>query len=166
MATIYNSDLTKELTEAGKLQTMRDRIPNEFADKVVPVVNVNPKDYRVCNLVVRGTKSTTGDLTILTTSTDRDTYLVGATLAFAKDVTCDAATGNLSITAVINGQTIYLFSVPIITLTADARVVSFNLVNPIKIDRGTNIISTGTFTAGTLVRTSNLFGYTVENVKA
>ncbi len=44
-AIIYNSDVTKELRDGGKI-SLRDAIPNQLAEKVVPVMEVNPKFYK------------------------------------------------------------------------------------------------------------------------
>lgn len=166
MATIYNSDLSKELVDGARIQQNRDIIPNQLAEKVVPVMEVNPKLLRRINLLVGGTSTTTGTKTIYTTLTDRETFLTGFSISFIKDVTCDSATGSYLLTAVINGTTVNLSSMAIITLTAQSSLNNYTFAHPIKLDKGTAISFTGSFTAGVCSRGFCINGYTVENNNA
>ena len=51
MASIHNSDLTKELIEKAKLQTSHDSVPSQIADKVIPTLEVNPNLSRRTKIV-------------------------------------------------------------------------------------------------------------------
>ncbi len=46
MAQIRNSDIQKRILEEAKLQASVDVIPTELADKILPVLNVNPKSKK------------------------------------------------------------------------------------------------------------------------
>lgn len=167
MAIIYNSDLTKELVAGAAIQQMRDSVPNQIAEKVVPTMEVNPFLLKKTNLIVNSSKSTTGNGTVYTTLTDRDTYLTGINLHMIKDVTCDTADGTACFVSFVQGgQTKYPVAISGITLTAqnESRVVLF--ANPVKLDRGSVVQISGTFTAGKMIRNATIFGYTVETNNA
>lgn len=165
MANIYNSDLTKELVEGAKLQLSREYPPNQIADKVVPVMEVNPKLLRRTNLVRNFSSTTTaGSTTLVTAENSKDIFITGISVHIVKDAVCDAATGNVSFTLNIDGAARTIISLGLITLTAQqiSREVIFE--NPIKIDRGSSITySSTTFTAGVCLRSYQIYGYYVDN---
>lgn len=167
MATIYNSDLSRELIDGAKLQLSRDKIPTELAEKVVPVMEVNPKLLRRVNLIKNVSGTTTGALTVWTTPTDVDFYLTGVLLGVIKDATCDMATSQIAVGIIVDGVSKRAVSIPILTLTAQAHVVNREYTVPVKVDRGTTISSTANaYTAGLCSREVIIQGYTVENIRA
>jgi hypothetical protein len=167
MATIHNTDLTKELKEGGKLQQLRDVIPSQLADKVVPVMEVNPKLLRITNTTATATVNATGAGTVYTTPADKDFFLTNVHLHVIKNVVCDAATGvYVNFTVVQDGATKSLIALSGITLTAQEDIVTLNLSQPMKIDRNSLIRWTGTYAAGVMVRSANVIGYVVENINA
>lgn len=166
MAQIHNSDLFKEVRDGIKAQQLRDIIPNQLADKIVPVMEVNPKLFRRCNITRGVSKTTSGTQTIYTTPSDREFYLVGIMGGLAKDAVCDVATGRIQISAIINGDTQSIMDLPVLTLTAQSLTNSISLSDPIKVDKNTAIVISGTFTAGAMSRTGTIIGYTVENINA
>lgn len=165
MATINNSSLSKELIDGAKIQISYDKVPNQLADKVVPVMEVNPKMLRRLNVLVSGNRSAASALTIYTTPAISDFYLTSITASFIKDVLNDHSTGGASlVNATINGVVTGILQAPVITLTAQSGVLTLNLPYPIKIDNGTNIQIAGvTVGAGTFVRTATIAGYIVDN---
>jgi hypothetical protein len=169
MATIYNSDLSREIVEGGKIQTSVDRIPSELAEKVIPVMEVNPKLLRKINVVkYAATGTSTGVLTIYTTPSDRDFYLCSICAGYIKDATCDMGTGRISITATpfYEVGVMELIGFPTITLTAQERLINVDYSKPILLKRGTTIAFAVSFTAGVLSRTANITGYTIDNSTA
>ena len=167
MATIYNSDLSKELREGGKLQ-VTDRMPSELAEKVVPVMEVNPKLLRRSDFVVTSNKTTSGSQSVYTVPVNRDFFITSLCFGFIKDVTCDAATGDITLAASIGGVSGIILRIPILTLTADSKTIVLNFPNGLKIDRGSTIsIGTNpTYTAGLMSRSVSIFGYHVDNPNA
>lgn len=164
MATIYNSDVTKELIRVGKLQINRDKIPGELAEKVVPVVEVNPALLRKVNWGKSVKSTTTGATAVLAAAENKQIYLTGATLGLAKNAACDIATGSLTIDVSIEGQTLNILGLPIATLTASSEAISVNFNPAIKIDKGSAIYQTSlTWTAGAASRYSSVVGYYVED---
>lgn len=167
MAIIYNTDLSKELKEGAKLQQLRDIIPSQLADKVVPVMEVNPKLLRRTNLIKSNIRSTSGNHSIYTSpATGQDVFLETFTISMIKDVICDAATGSFNVNITVDGATIDVFRLPIITLTAQSSSIVLTLPHPVKIDRNSSVLMTGTFAAGVCVRSLSCTGYIVDNINA
>jgi hypothetical protein len=169
MAKIYNSDCTKGLARNAAIQQNVDKTPNELADKIVPTFETNPQLLRYTNYIVYGAKSLTGDLTLETTSTTKDTYLTGINLAFSKDAACNCDTGacSLQVTPDETNVKTTIFHIVTPTLTADARQASITFRNPIKLKRGTTIIlGSNGFTAGNYERRAQVYGYTIDNPNA
>jgi hypothetical protein len=163
MAQIYNTDLSKELIQGASIQVNRDLVPNQLAEKVVPVMEVNPKLLRTINVIKTGVSQVTGSVTIYTTPTNQDFFLTNIDYNIIKDAVCDQATGTLSITGYVGGILIYLIRIPIITLTAQDKSIQIEFKNPIKLDRGTTLIMGATYTAGVMNRVANIFGYVTDN---
>jgi len=165
MATIYNSDLSKELIEGAKIQTSFDSIPNQLAEKVVPVMEVNPKLLRRIDFIKSATKSVTGASTF-TSLTDSDVMITNLNVGMIKDVVCDAATGSIEVTIITDGVSKAIASIPIITLTAQNQIMCINFNPPIKMDRNTTFSLSGTYAAGVMVRNYTLSGYQIINPRA
>lgn len=165
MVTIHNSDLFKEIREGTKSQQLRDGVlPTQLAEKIVPVMEVNPKLLRRPNIIINTSKSVTGASTVYTTqNAAKDFYLTNLSVRYQKDATCDAATGYLTLSCVIDGATTYLAGLPVITALAQTGSCDLNFPFPIKIDRNSALSFTGTFTAGILLRNVSLIGYYVDN---
>lgn len=166
MATIYNSELLKELKDGGKLQQSRDIIPTQLADKIVPVMEVNPKLMRRCNVLRSGSSAVSGSISLYTTPTDRDFFLTSLHLGIIKDAACDIATGAVNLGITVDGTARNFISIPVITLTAQNIVRDVAFCTPIKVDRGTSISITGTYTAGVMSRTGGLSGFYSDNPNA
>lgn len=162
-----NSALSNELRDVLKLQAGRDQFPQLAENKIVPVIDVNPKHARVAGVVVSQVKSTTGTQTMMTTATNKDFYITGATFSFIKDATCDIASGSISLYTQIDGAGGLAFiTFPVLTTTAQSGYLSLSFTTPIKVDRGVAISFNGTFTAGAMVRAASIIGYYVDNINA
>lgn len=164
MAKIYSSDLSKELREGARLQTAKDIIPSELAEKVVPVMEVNPKMLRRITVFKETTKNTTASTTIYSTPSDRDFYLSAAYFSLQADAACDNVSGQIIATQEGSGKAI--LRIMKITLTATSGQMTLSLPEPMKIDRGTNITLNTSFTVGACSMTGGIFGYIDEMSKA
>ena len=139
MATNNNSDLTKEIILAGRIQSS-DSIPNQISNQIVPVIEVNPKILKNDLILCASVKSTTGAQTALTTSATKDTYMTGFTWSIVKDATCDVATGSLSFTVIDeNNVTITPARIACLTLTAQNQTITYQFKNPVKLARSSII---------------------------
>jgi len=157
MANINNSQLSKELIDGAKIQTSFDKIPTQLADKVVPVMEVNPKLLKITGVVKNASISNATGGTIYTLPTDKDFYLTDCALSVIKDATSTSVGSDL--TAVMDGQTIYLLSVPGITLTAQNQTVTLSLKNPLKLDRGSLIRATASTNVANIKYSGTIYGY-------
>lgn len=137
MAIIHSSRMLRELQDAAKIQISRDKIPNQIADKVVPVMEVNPRLTRIVNVVRTSSIANSTSSTIYTTPINQDFYLTNASLAVIKDATATATYFRLNV--VIDGATQRLLVIPSLTLTAQTLGLSSNLMFPLKVDRNTAI---------------------------
>jgi len=72
MTLINNTKLLKSLIKQGKINLSVDKLPNQLADKILPVVVVSDDAYN--DVVATGTGQNTPTV-IYTTPTDRDFYL-------------------------------------------------------------------------------------------
>jgi len=164
MAKIYNSDLFKELKDGAKIQQAVDRIPNEIAEKVIPVMEVNPKLLRTINIIKNVYGTATGNLTVYSVPSNKDFYLVGADISAQEDaLSTNTAT---YIAATIDGAAVRILQLSKLTLTADSKNGSISFNTPIKIDRGTNITLSNSFGAGAAVKTCTIYGYVIDNSNA
>ena len=166
MTTNYNSTLTKEIIEVGRLQQQKDSIPSEFSDKILYVADVNPKHARILNLCGNASKSTTAATTIFTTSSTKDTYLTGIGISWTSDATCDST--QYYVDCVLDGQSsvtvlMLLLKQP---LTAGNGVQYIEFAYPIKLAKGTTVRHGTTFTVGTTTMNMSFRGFTVDNITA
>lgn len=162
MAYIDNTETKIEFNDAIRGNAVSNTPTNKVGDTVQPVINVNPKDYRVINICKRAiiNNATTG--TVYTTPTNKDFYLCGVQMSLDKDNTATSTSFRTDIT--INGETIAggAMSIVAIALTAEQRDTFIAYPRPIKIDRGTNItINSGTNVAN-FILSCVIWGYTVE----
>jgi len=157
MATIYNSTLTRELIDAAKIQTSKDKIPSELAEKVVPVMEVNPKLLRRVNIIKGATAVNTTPVTIFTTQSGKDFYCTAATLSLIKDVNSTSVYS--SIQCSVDGLVVNLLKISSLTLTPqnDSAVINFN--PPIKIDRSTAVVIASSTNVANITNTGTIFGY-------
>jgi hypothetical protein len=169
MAQIHNSELMKELQTGAKIQISRDKVPNELAEKVVPVMEVSPKLLRRADVVVTTNKTTTGTQTIATLQAGKQFYITAAGIDIIKDAACDMGNGRVNIGLTINGASVGLFGISVLTLTAQNSSQYATFPTPIKVDIGSTIQITGsvsTFTVGSCIRTGWITGYYEENPNA
>lgn len=162
MVTIYNSELTKELVAGAKIQQSKELPPTQLADKVVPVMEVNPRLLIKPDIFGDATSAATGTFTIFTTPATGDFYMTSIQAGYIKDVLCDVASGGIYVTASIKGVTTALIAFPVITTTVQSASLFFNFAQPIKIDRYTNVTFSGTFGAGVLIRSGVVHGYRTD----
>lgn len=162
MTQIHNSNLTKELVAAAGLQ-QRDNIPNQIAEKVVPVINVNPwNNIKIKNFASLGSLSNAQTFTWYTASSTKDTYITNYTLSFIKDATSTATDLRLNIVDE-NGATQIIGRFAGITLTADKQTISQTFAFPLKILRGSNITLTSDTNVANIIMRATMQGFEIDN---
>lgn len=165
---IYNSSLTKELIEGARIAVATDPTPSEIAEKVIPVMEVNPKLLRITNVLGSGSSATSAaTITALAADANNDIYLTSCEMTLDKDAICDASTSSSGLLCTVNGVASTLLSLGKITLTAQSTALTLTFRDPIKIDRNTTVrITMPTFSVGACIIATTVQGYRVHNVNA
>lgn len=160
MALINNSDLTKELIEGAKINISDEAVPSQIAEKVVPVMEVNPKLLRTTNILssYHATDSTSG--TVYTTPANKDFYLTNVVLSLAKDVNATSVMSNVNV--YVNEQIVNILAIMGTSVTAQYETTTLNLKLPLLIDRNTAINITNSTAIASISARATIFGYTVE----
>jgi len=135
-----------------------DYLSDDVMPNIQPVIPISP----IVKIIRNSNTSATGSITPYTTPDDKDFYLTAIGLSYSKNATCDVATGNVALNVTIDGVSVAVVSLAMLTLTAEKDSVYVNFNPPIKVDRGTAITGTNTYTAGLMRRTCNVVGYTEE----
>lgn len=153
MATIFQSEVIKRAIDDLKLAPAREKIPSEIADKVLLTYDLKKK---YSDLIFTGTSSASGNVSVMAADNDYETYITAAHFSFAKDVTCDVASGRIGLNIIVNGANKDLCSLPVITLTAQTGTCVISMPYPLKIDRNTAITTNLSFAAGVLTRATQV----------
>lgn len=156
---IQNPDVGQMLREEAKLTTA-EVASTSITPNVQAVVDVSSKNLPIKAFPISGT--TSGILTAYAGKTGYRLLLTGFLFSYAKDATCDIANGTMNIAATIDGIAVSIARISVLTLTAqyDSVFVEFN--RPLLIDENTNITTSSTYTAGTMVRALTLYGREVK----
>jgi len=166
MAQIYNTDLFKEVKDVAKLQQNTDVIPTRLGDTIVPVVNVNPKDYYTLDIYRDGSHTAYDSGTILyTTPTDKDFYLTNVVLTASANVAFDGS--QFFVDFVDANNVARGVRMAHILTNISGGQVSVQFYHPILIKRGTDLkVGMSVGTAGAANVRGAIAGYLVYNTKA
>lgn len=159
-AKIYNSDATRALIESAGL-TGADVVPQELAEKALPVVDMTPDFHRKVTIVKTQENTATGAQTLYTTSAVKDFYLCGCTLHFIQDVSCDGVVHRINAT-LADGVTVAVASLRSLTLTAQSDTASIVFPFPILLKRNTSILADQSFTVGASIQSATIYGYEIN----
>lgn len=159
MVTNYNSDTTKEIVAAMKASTAKDIIPNQLAEKIVPVVDVNPAHNRKIDTIKYVTAA--GQTFYTTPANKQDFYLCGINIGIEN--TNLAQTGYTYVAVNQNNATLRLCPVKCTGLVGGIAIanVVLELIRPIKVDRNSAIILTTSGSVNSAV--ASLWGYHVDS---
>lgn len=161
MPQLKSFDAATALKKSAQLQEGVDEIPSEISKTIWPVIDITPRKHRIANIVRDTGRSTTGTSTVYTTPTDQDFFLTSAFVSGTSDATADNTF--FAILATIDGVSRNLLKIYKTTLTAASISIPISYIFPIKIDRGTNISITTSFSVGTSTVEGGITGYTVTN---
>jgi hypothetical protein len=142
MVTINNSDLTKELVEGGKIAIAKEQVPTQLADKVVPVMEVNPKLFRRINI----SASITADGTVYTTPSNKEFYLTNISLSASNKTASQDSLCTMTVTPKGYPATVVCytnFSTSALNDVGDGNMnVNFNV--PMLLEKSTNLVLAST----------------------
>lgn len=157
MSIINNSDLTKEIIAGAKTNIAVDTVPSQLADKVVPVMEVNPKLMRRVTFVKTKTGSTG---TIYTTPSDKDFFLVGYSMTASNKTASQDSSLILGITpngfSSINVDSLTFSTSVILDVNQQDKVVMLPL--PMQLARGSVLETISTNISSSRV---TIFGYEI-----
>lgn len=160
MAQIHNSDLSKELTDGAKIQVSRDAVPNQLAEKVVPVMEVNPKLLKRCKpLVAVSSLSNATSATIFTCDSDRDTYLTSAQLSIIKDATSTSTDISIKVMSPELTTSQSILRIRCLTLTPQNDSISISFPFPMLLKRGSIIAITSDTAVANILASATIQGY-------
>lgn len=97
MAKIHSSDLNQEIRDGAKIQAL-EKAPSELAEKVVPVLETNPKLLKEIHICKSAFVGNTLSTTIYTTPSNKDFFLVGFDIALSQDATSINSAARLTAT--------------------------------------------------------------------
>jgi hypothetical protein len=164
MAQIYNSDLTEQLIRGAKIQQNKDFIPNQIADKVVPVMEVNPRLLKFGKILANAEATNATTTTLYSVPTNKDTFITGLQYAYIKDATSTSTFG--AIDYYQDGAVFRLVDIPLLTLTAGTGIFSIIFPHPIKPDKGSIIYLKHSTNVANMTSGCVLFGYQNDNPNA
>ena len=136
MAKIQNSDVITEMIKGLFLDPAREQVPSEIADKILAVYQVNPQRLiQVANLDI--SDGTAG--TLITTASDKDTYLIGATISVSKDVVNNGIFSAIDCVPIGNPRRqVLIVNYEPVTASSNLNAqIAFPL--PIKLTRGSSV---------------------------
>jgi len=157
MARVNRALILQNAQDLLLLQSGIDKLPIISKDDIQPVLEVFPK---YSNIIKDSTNATSGNQTVYTTPAKGDFYLVAINLEVTKDVTSDLTT--VSVTVPLYGTGSTVASLVMQTTTAETHILTQNFPYPIKVDKNSNIVQTGTFTAGTATKRTQIIGLLIE----
>jgi len=162
MPQVQNSSTIKEIRTAGGL-SVSEGFPTSLGNQIVPVININPKDYRTTNVLFASSSTSSGNIGIGTTSTTKDTFITSIQMSMAKDATCDVASGAIYLDMTFNDVVRDFAYISILTLTAQSQTVFLQFANPVRVARGSSIlIGAGAHTVGLFSKAAAVHGFEVE----
>lgn len=165
MAKIYNSDCTKGLAQSAGIQQSIEKVPNELAEKIVPIFETNPELLRYNKLLVSTSRTTTTPASpgtsTYTCPANKDVYITGAYISLMSDAACDNVLTRMQVT--IGGAAVYPIQISKLTTTAKSDNVYITFTRPIKIDRNSIIYFLNSYAAGNSSMSYGVYGYEVDN---
>ncbi len=129
----HNSELIKEIQNATKIPTLQG-VSRTISNQIVPVIEVNPKVTKN-PFIVSGTGADSSNVTLYTTPTNQDVYVIGLCFTITKD---GANTSDIArVQAFVNGQAINLAYLSLVPSVASGNSIFVSFSHPLKLDRGT-----------------------------
>ena len=163
MAKIYNSELTKGMAKHARIQQNIDKIPNELAEKVVPVMETNPEILRENSIIASGAAINNTSGLVYTSSTTMETYITGYQISFIKDAGSTCSVIRAYLTPEATNASIAFARISCLTGTAQSGEVSYTFKNPVKLVKGTSITINPDTNAANCTASLCVYGYTIDN---
>ncbi len=164
MARINRTNVIQKAVNDLALSQTGEKIPSETLEKVQLTYSLNSQ---FSSFITSSLATTTGSVSINlpSVSTGSETYITSVTCSFAKDATCDVATGALNATLIPadSGITSNVLRQAVLTLTADSQTSVIEFPYPLKVKNASPLAYTGTFSAGAMSRTISATGFVTSS---
>jgi hypothetical protein len=164
MVTNRNSNVTQEIVRACRLQSI-EGVPQQINPSIVPTIESNPRLVHTLESTDALCTNSTST-TILTTPTDRDFYLVGATLWRTKSAGSTSTESSVNYTDKNNLTKKFIFTNDLSATAASGTASSISLHQGILVARGTNITLTNSTNNAEIRSCASIFYYIDETSKA
>lgn len=158
---INNSDTVRELEDAANIQ-LKDRIRRKIKPDVQAVINVNPKDYRIIDIVRHVISTSVGNTLIYTTSANKDFFLVAFNLGHRKTSTSITTTTRINVQIDGVGRDLGILKTPASFQWGENMALSFPI--PIKIDSDSDILLLQNLVSGQEDASATIYGYEVQRI--
>jgi hypothetical protein len=137
MPTNNNTEVSGRIRHGLKINQAYENVPTRVGDVILPVFISNPE--RLVKWAT-ATASDTSNATILTTSSTKNTFLVGCSLSVSKDAV-GASTFSRIITSRFGGGTSDLFTIRYEPTTAGQFTESISFPYPVKLAKGATVVA-------------------------
>jgi len=158
MTTNFNSEVTQKIVKGLKLQGSAEDVPSRVGDVILPVFISNP------DRLIRNESNAANDATsqdIMTTSSVKDTYLVGAEITISKSALATSIFSRLLFTPF--GQPARnLLRIRYEPLTAGNFHANITFPFPIRLNRGSVISITNTTATASIDANGTVYFYETE----
>ena len=155
MAEIGNSGVIKKLVKVLNLQTGKDKIPSELAEKIQAVVSAEPERTIFAKEQTCSDATTT---TIFTTDAKKNTYAVGVSLSVSKDAVATSTSSRIAGT-LDEGGGINLIRIRYEPLTAGQFTESITFPYPIKLAKSSNVSVANSTAIASVDASATIFYY-------
>jgi len=157
MAKVTRSSILLEAQNLAGTQSAAEAIPNQMANVIQPTLELNP---RFANILRSDAGTVSGSRTLYTTPLDKDFYVTSAQLSNQRSVASDQTV--VELTCYVGGAIRRILAIPNLATTAGEVSITISFPYPLKVDRGTNILHTCSFTAGASTRYAIITGFILE----
>ena len=154
---MVNTDITKEVVDIFRVDTLVEPIPNSIS-----VVEAHPRLVTPAQIVKHAQASNNADTTIYQTTAVNTFYLTSASLTMVRDANATSTLHRIRITVddgTPSGALVEILSIPGITLTAGSATISISLPRPIKLIKNSYISLMSTNAVGNFSLTATITGF-------
>jgi len=140
-----------------------EELSGTVSEIIAPTLEVNPQLIRRAEEIFSSNTTGTGGITLVSARPGQKFVMNSVCLTFAKDATCDLATGVISVTGTIKGVSASVIGMSHLTLTAQQTTATLSFPRPIVFDANTIIsVSALSFTVGTCASAGRVTGWFEE----
>jgi len=154
---IQSKEVIDKISDDLKVQPSM-QIPRALMEKIQLVYNVNP--VRLVQSV-GGSNANAATVTIITTSTIKDTFLTGLNISVTRDVVAASTVTAIRATAFGKGESIFL-AIRYEPTTAGNDTTNAQFTLPVKLERGTTVRLTHSSTTAAILGEGTVYFFETD----